>query len=51
MLLYVKTDEALYPDHEYKMSGNSIAVRTLDLDKDFLEIRKQLDGIAEKYIW
>ena len=50
MLLYAKTDEAVYPDHEYKMSGNIIAVRTLDLDKDFKEIRKQLDGIAEKYL-
>ena len=50
MLLYAKTDEAVYPDHEYKMSGNAIAVRTLDLDKDFKEIRKQLDGIAEKYL-
>lgn len=50
MLLYAKTDEAVYPDHEYKMSGNIIEVRTLDLDKDFKDIRKQLDGIAEKYI-
>jgi len=40
MLLYVKTDEAIYPDHEYKMSGNCIAVRTLDLNKDFYEIKK-----------
>lgn len=32
MLLYAKTDEAVYRDHAYKMSGNTIAVRTLDLD-------------------
>lgn len=51
MLLYAKTDELVYPDHEYKMSGNTIAVRTLDLDKDFTEIKKQLDGIAEKFIY
>ena len=50
MLLYAKTDEVVYPDHEYKLSGNTIAVRTLDLDKDFTEIKKQLDGIAEKYL-
>ena len=50
MLLYAKTDEAVYPDHEYKMSGNTIAVRTLDLDKDFMEIKKQLDGIVERYL-
>lgn len=50
MFLYAKTKETVYPDHEYKMSGNTIAVRTLDLDKDFTEIKKQLDGIAEKYL-
>ena len=51
MLLYAKTDETVYPDHEYKMSGNTIAVRTLDLDKDFAEIKKQLDGIVERYLY
>ena len=51
MLLYTKTDEVVYPDHEYKMSGNTIAVKTLDLGKDFTEIKKQLDGIAEKFIY
>ena len=50
MLLYAKTDEVVYPDHEYKMSGNTIAVRTLDLDKNFTEIKKQLDVIVEKYL-
>lgn len=50
MLLYAKTDEAVYPDHEYKMSGNTIAVSNLDLDKDFAEIKKKLDGIAKKYL-
>ena len=32
------------------MSGNRIEVRTLNLDGDFDSIRKQLDGIAEKYL-
>ena len=50
MLLYAKTDEVVYPNHEYKMSGNTIAVRTFDLDKDFTEIKKLLDAIAEKFI-
>ena len=49
MLLYAKTDENVYPNQEYKMSGNRIAVRTLDLDKDFESIKNQLDEIAEKY--
>jgi 5-methylcytosine-specific restriction enzyme subunit McrC len=51
MLLYAKTDEAVYPAHEYKMCGNTIAVKTLDLDKDFIEIKKQLDGIVERYLY
>ena len=49
MLLYAKTDEEIYPENEYRMSGNRIEVRTLDLSGDFDEIKDQLDGIAEKY--
>lgn len=49
MLLYAKTEEEIQPDQKYKMSGNRISVRTLDLNLDFAEIRKQLDGIAEEY--
>ncbi len=26
-------------------------VRTLDLDKDFTEIKKQLDGITERFLY
>ena len=50
MLLYAKTDEEVYPENEYRMSGNKIEVRTLDLDGDFAMIRDQLDGIVEKYL-
>ena len=50
MLLYAKTDEDIYPENAYRMSGNRIEVRTLNLDGDFDSIRKQLDGIAEKYL-
>ena len=49
MLLYAKTDEDIYPENAYRMSGNRIEVRTLNLDGDFDSIRKHLDGIAEKY--
>lgn len=31
MLLYAKTDEDIYPENEYRMSGNRIEVRTLNL--------------------
>ena len=47
MLLYAATDEEVLPDFTYRMSGNQIGVRTLDLDRPFEEIRAQLDGIAD----
>ena len=46
MLLYARTDELMLPDNSYLMGGNSISVKTLNLDCDFSEIRKQLDDIA-----
>lgn len=50
LLLYARTDEDVYPENEYRMSGNRIEVRTLNLDCDFGLIRAQLDGIVEKYL-
>lgn len=49
MLLYAKTDEELFPDNVYSMSGNRICVRTLDLNQEFPTIRKQLDGIVKEF--
>ncbi|MGN0688307.1 MAG: 5-methylcytosine-specific restriction endonuclease system specificity protein McrC [Oscillospiraceae bacterium] len=49
MLLYAKTDESVIPDNRYRMSGNEIAVRTLDLNCDFCEIAAQLDRIVEEF--
>ncbi len=49
MLLYAKTEERLYPDNSYQMSGNRISVKTLDLSREFSEIRRQLDEIACGY--
>lgn len=46
MLLYAKTDELVLPNNNYKMGGNVISVKTLDLDCDFSEIRRQLDEIV-----
>ena len=50
MLLYAKTDEEIYPDNEYQMSGNKITVRTLDLNCDFEEISNQLNEIANIFL-
>lgn len=46
MLLYARTDEMILPDNDYRMGGNAISVKTLDLDCDFLDIQKQLNRIA-----
>ena len=50
MLLYAKTDEEIYPNNEYQMSGNKITVRTLDLNCDFDVIASQLNGIADAFL-
>ena len=47
LLLYAKTDEAIIPDCAYKMRGNTISVKTLDLNVDFASIMAQLNGITE----
>lgn len=46
MLLYAKTDEEVLPNNSYKMSGNKISVKTLDLNQDFELIKGQLDEIV-----
>lgn len=49
MLLYAATDEAVQPDNEYQMSGNTICVQTLDLNCDFSQIEVQLHSIVNKF--
>ena len=49
MLLYARTDEEVQPCQSYRLSGNRIDVRTLDLDCDWQEVRRQLDGIVEEF--
>lgn len=49
LLLYAQTDEEIQPDVSYRMSGNRIGVKTLDLNCPFDVLRKQLDGIAESH--
>lgn len=45
MLLYARTDEDLQPDNSYEMSGNTISVKTLNLNREFGEIAGTLDAI------
>ena len=49
MLLYARTDETILPNNTYKMSGNRISVKTLNLDCDFDEIADQLNQIAVEH--
>lgn len=47
-LLYAQTDEAIMPDHEYRMAGNKINVKTLDLSGDFEIIKQQLNDLVKE---
>ena len=49
ILLYAKTDEDITPDYMFNMGGNQIGAKTLDLNKEFSLIAKQLDQIAWDY--
>ena len=49
MLLYAATDEAFQPNASYRMSGNRISVRTLDLNRDFSEIAAQVNAIVDEH--
>lgn len=49
MLLYARTDETIQPDGVYKMSGNKISVRTLDLNQKFSTIAAQMNAIVEEH--
>lgn len=47
MLLYAKTEEDITPDGQTKFNdGNVIYYRSLDLNQDFKNIKKQLDGFV-----
>ena len=49
MLLYAKTDELIQLDNVYKMHGNQISVKTLDLNLPFEQIADQMDKIVEAH--
>ena len=49
MLLHAATDKAIQPENSYRMSGNQISVKMLDLNLDFSEIAAQLNAIVDKH--
>lgn len=46
LLLYAKAEDEMMLDSTYQMSGSCVSVQTLDLNCDFAEIARQLNGIA-----
>lgn len=52
MLFYAKTDDNVIPSDSaiFDMSGNTIAVKSLDISGDFQSIAKQPDEIAGRFI-
>lgn len=50
MLLYAKTDDSVQLNKSYAMSGNTISVKTLDLNCDFSQIKQQLNEIAKQVV-
>lgn len=50
MLLYVKTDEGISPDMQFKMGENTIGVMTLDLGVEFFKIAEQLNAMIPRYL-
>ena len=49
VLLYARTDEAVTPDCMFRMGGNLIGAKTLDLNVDFKVIASQLDKLASDF--
>ena len=49
MLLYAKTEEEIQPNNVYRMHGNKVSVKTLDLNLPFTDITAQLDAIVREH--
>lgn len=49
LLLYARTDEPIVPNQSYRMGGNTISVRTPDLNRDFADMRSQMDGMCSAF--
>ncbi|MGF6906038.1 5-methylcytosine-specific restriction endonuclease system specificity protein McrC [Fusobacterium sp. PH5-44] len=50
MLLYAKTNDEEVIKGDYSMGGNKISIRALDLAKNFDEIKRQLNEIADEFV-
>lgn len=50
LLLYAKTEDTEDLDMSYKMSGNIIGIKTLDLNSDFDDVRKNLNSVISNIL-
>ena len=50
LLMYAKTQEAITPDYVYRMGGNIIGAKSLDLSADFAVISSTLDALVKEYL-
>jgi len=50
ILLYAKTDEFRIPSFMYNLGKNRISVKTLDLGRDFPDIKNQLNLFVDEWI-
>lgn len=48
ILLYAQTEADIYPDFVYSMDGNRIGAKTLNLNKNFDEIKYQLNQLIQE---
>lgn len=46
VLLYAKTDEVFTPDNDFVIGGNSISLKTIDLNREWSEITYQLESLC-----
>lgn len=47
ILLYAQTDNEAEPDSDFMMGGNMIGIRSLDLNRDFEDIKEKLNDIVD----
>jgi 5-methylcytosine-specific restriction enzyme subunit McrC len=50
VLLYAMTDEDIVPDSEFSISNNRFGVKTLDMNRDFSNIKRQLNQLAKGFL-
>ena len=50
LLLYARTEEEIQPDENTSLAGHRISARSLDLNREFSEIKRDLNAIVEDFL-